>query len=84
MKFNEIMKKILLKLIVFYQNTKWFHGALAKQLFLSDQVCRFTPTCSEYTYQAVEKYGVVKGLYLGLRRIIRCHPWNKGGYDPVR
>lgn len=78
------MKKIILSLIRFYQNTRWFHGALARQLFLTDKVCRFTPTCSEYTYQAVEKYGIVKGLSLGLKRIIRCHPWSKGGDDPVK
>lgn len=45
--------------------------------------CRFYPTCSEYTYQAIEKYGLIKGIYLGLKRIIRCHPFNPGGYDPL-
>lgn len=50
---------------------------------MTDKVCRFTPTCSEYTYEAVEKYGVGKGLWLGLKRIIRCHPWSRGGYEPV-
>ncbi|MEA2020676.1 MAG: membrane protein insertion efficiency factor YidD, partial [Patescibacteria group bacterium] len=49
----------------------------------TDRVCKFEPSCSEYTYQAVEKYGILKGLWLGFKRIIRCHPWNKGGYDPV-
>jgi putative membrane protein insertion efficiency factor len=78
-----MIKKIILQLIRFYQKTKWFHCALACQFFLTDKVCRFTPTCSQYTYQAVEKYGVVKGLWLGLKRIVRCHPWSKGGYDPV-
>ena len=45
--------------------------------------CRFTPTCSQYAMEAVEKYGAVKGGYLALRRILRCHPFHKGGYDPV-
>lgn len=46
--------------------------------------CRYTPTCSEYMYDAVEKYGVIKGLRLALWRIMRCAPWGKGGWDPVR
>ncbi len=78
------MKKIILKLIRFYQKTKFFRGALAKQLFLTESACRFTPTCSNYTYQAVEKYGGAKGLFLGLKRIVRCHPWSSGGFDPVK
>ncbi|PWL78399.1 membrane protein insertion efficiency factor YidD [Candidatus Gastranaerophilales bacterium] len=45
--------------------------------------CRFYPTCSEYTRQAIVKYGIFKGGWLGLKRICRCHPWNEGGYDPV-
>ena len=77
------MKTVILKFIRFYQKTRFFHGALARQLFLTDQACRFTPTCSEYTYEAVKKYGAAKGLLIGLRRIIRCHPWSRGGYDPL-
>lgn len=45
--------------------------------------CRFYPTCSKYMYDAVGKYGAVKGVYLGVKRIFRCHPFHPGGYDPV-
>jgi uncharacterized protein len=45
--------------------------------------CRFTPTCSNYALAAVERYGALKGGWLALRRVGRCHPWNPGGYDPV-
>ncbi|HSQ20776.1 MAG TPA: membrane protein insertion efficiency factor YidD [Blastocatellia bacterium] len=46
--------------------------------------CRFTPTCSEYAIQAIQKYGAFRGAYLGARRLLRCHPFHSGGYDPVR
>ena len=46
--------------------------------------CRFTPTCSEYAIEAISKYGVLKGSLLGMKRILRCHPFSAGGYDPVR
>ena len=68
------MKKVLLGLIRFYQ--KNISPALPPS-------CRFTPSCSHYTYEAIERYGVISGGWLGLRRIARCHPWNPGGYDPV-
>ena len=69
------MRKIIILLIKFYQK--------AISPFLGRR-CRFYPTCSEYTKQAVEKYGALKGLYLGLARILKCHPFHKGGYDPLK
>jgi putative membrane protein insertion efficiency factor len=45
-------------------------------------VCRFYPSCSNYTIEAIRKYGPIRGLWKGLRRVCRCHPWNPGGYDP--
>lgn len=67
------MKKLILFLISIYQ----------KISRLTPSVCRFYPTCSEYTKLAVLKYGVIKGGWLGIKRIARCHPGNEGGYDPV-
>ncbi|MGL4986387.1 MAG: membrane protein insertion efficiency factor YidD [Treponemataceae bacterium] len=45
--------------------------------------CRFYPTCSEYAYGVIEKYGIAKGFLLSIKRLLRCHPFSKGGYDPV-
>lgn len=69
------MKKVLLFLIRFYQ--KRISPAFPAK-------CRFRPTCSAYAIEAIQKYGAVKGLYLALRRLLRCHPFFKGDiYDPV-
>jgi putative membrane protein insertion efficiency factor len=45
--------------------------------------CRYTPTCSEYAIEAIKKYGIIKGIYLAVKRIISCNPWGGSGYDPV-
>ena len=45
--------------------------------------CRFVPTCSQYAYMAIEKYGAVKGSFMAVKRILKCHPFHEGGYDPV-
>ncbi len=50
---------------------------------LTPPACRFTPTCSQYAMEAIQKHGPIKGLYLAVRRILRCHPWGGSGYDPV-
>ena len=78
------MKRIVLRLIKLYQKSSFLNNEIFKTLFLTEQVCKFEPTCSRYTYLAIDKYGVSKGLFLGFKRIIRCHPWSKGGFDPVR
>jgi putative membrane protein insertion efficiency factor len=51
---------------------------------LLPSACRFYPTCSEYMMQAVERHGVARGVWMGLRRLLRCHPFHEGGFDPVR
>lgn len=56
------------------------------QIFISPLTpasCRYTPTCSEYAVQAIKKYGVFKGSYLAIKRILRCNPWGGSGYDPI-
>ena len=68
------MKFILISLIRFYQR---FISPL------TPPACRFTPTCSQYTLEAIQKYGALKGTWLGIKRIYRCHPWGGSGYDPV-
>lgn len=77
------MKQTVLSLIQLYQKTvSPDHGILGRAVLR--RTCRFEPTCSQYTYQAVQKYGIWRGLGLGLRRVLRCHPWAKGGADPVQ
>ena len=75
---GSFMKKVLIFFIKAYQK----HISV---LFEKNGIkCKFYPSCSEYTKQAIEKYGSLKGLYLGIKRIARCNPFSKGGYDPVK
>lgn len=72
------MKKILMKLIDFYKKhiSSWLEDRGVH--------CKYEPTCSEYTKQAILKYGAIKGSFLGFKRILRCNPFSKGGYDPLK
>ncbi|NLC17906.1 MAG: membrane protein insertion efficiency factor YidD [Clostridiales bacterium] len=69
------LKKILIALIKAYRK---YISPLKRT-----QSCIYTPTCSLYAIEALERYGAIKGTYLAVRRILRCHPFHKGGYDPV-
>jgi len=68
------MKGLALELIRLYQLT------LSQVMPPS---CRFAPSCSQYTYEAISKFGFFKGVWLGTKRLVRCHPFHSGGYDPV-
>lgn len=68
------MKSLLLILIKLYHSTGIWRAP----------ACRFIPTCSDYAYQAIDKYGTIKGVFLSLRRLARCHPFGHGGYDPLK
>lgn len=82
LKISKIVSLPFLALILIYQKTLSFdHGPL--KFLYPNGYCRFYPTCSEYGYQAIKRYGTIKGLSLALYRVLRCHPWSKGGSDPV-
>ena len=71
---TKLLKRIIIALIRFYQL------ALSP---LKQPTCRFSPTCSQYSIEAIERFGVIKGTCLSVRRILKCHPFHEGGYDPV-
>ena len=68
------MKQLILRLIKLYQST-------ISQV--TPPSCRFIPSCSHYAYEAIGRYGIIKGCWLTTKRLARCHPWSRGGYDPV-
>lgn len=72
------MKKVIIFLLKLYKKT------ISPIISACGIHCKFYPTCSEYTMQAVEKYGVIKGSFLGVKRILKCNPFSKGGYDPLK
>ncbi|MCI8397567.1 MAG: membrane protein insertion efficiency factor YidD [Clostridia bacterium] len=69
------MKRIFIGIINVYQ--KYISPILGKH-------CRYYPTCSEYTKQAIKKYGIFKGTFYGIKRVMKCNPFSKGGYDPLK
>ena len=72
---KDFISRILILIIRFYQ--KFISP-------LKGTTCRFYPTCSAYSIEAIKKYGPIKGSYLSLRRILKCHPFHEGGYDPLK
>ncbi len=72
------MSKILIKILEFYQK----HISIFFKKYGVE--CKFHPTCSEYSRQAIAKYGAFKGTFLSIKRILRCNPFSKGGYDPLK
>ena len=72
--FSRIFASLLILMIVFYKKAISPHFR---------PVCRFYPSCSTYALESIKKYGVMKGVYLATRRLMRCHPFHDGGYDPV-
>jgi len=74
---------LVVEMIKIYQKTLSFDHGPMKRLFPYG-FCRFQPTCSEYGLQAIQKYGVIKGGFIAMHRILRCNPWNKGGHDPLK
>lgn len=77
------MKKALLGLVSLYQHAVSNNKTLIN-LFFPGSGCRFFPSCSVYFYDSVDKYGILVGVVRGFWRIIRCNPFNKGGFDPVK
>ncbi len=81
--FLYLPRVVALKFIRVYQQTLSFdHGML--RVFFPDGYCKYHPTCSNYAYQAVAKYGVIKGGLMSLWRVLRCNPFSHGGHDPMK
>ena len=72
------MKKIFIFIIKMYKKT------ISPIISACGIHCKYYPTCSEYTMQAIDKYGCIKGSFLGVKRILKCNPFSKGGYDPLK
>lgn len=78
MKLPEILKSVPQNILI--GAVRFYQGAISP---LFPSCCRFTPTCSQYAVEALRRHGALKGCWLALKRIARCHPWGGSGYDPV-
>ena len=72
------MKRLFIETIKIYKKT------ISPILSYFGIKCKYYPTCSEYTMQAIQKYGIIRGCFLGIKRILKCNPFSKGGYDPLK
>ena len=81
MNFNQIINRALKIIALPFIIIIKLYQLIISPLFPSS--CRYTPTCSHYTLEALKKYGIIRGGWLGVKRISRCHPWGGSGYDPV-
>lgn len=80
--FSYMIKRAVLTMIKLYQATLSFDHGIPR-MFFPGGYCKFQPTCSDYAYMAIEKYGVIRGGFKGMWRVMRCNPFSKGGHDPV-
>jgi uncharacterized protein len=81
--FKFYSRYFVIKILRIYQKTLSFdHGWF--KVFYPYGFCRFSPSCSEYSIKSIEKHGLIKGGFLSIWRVLRCNPFNKGGYDPVK
>ncbi|HOZ36910.1 MAG TPA: membrane protein insertion efficiency factor YidD [bacterium] len=77
-------RKLAKFIIIIYQKTISFDHSFLGKIIKPQGQCLFRPTCSDYALQALERYGFFMGLFLAFKRVIRCHPWSRGGYDPLK
>ena len=73
-----MLKKVLIFPLIFLVK---IYQSIISPLF--PPTCRYTPTCSEYAIQSLKKHGLIKGVYLSIKRVVKCHPWGGSGYDPI-
>lgn len=84
MRVGKTALRLAERLIDFYQLYLSTDQGLLGSVLPRGRVCRYSPTCSEYCRQALRKYGIIAGGLISLKRILRCHPWSRGGFDPLK